>query len=140
MKNILGVCLIAAGMSGVMAAQNATKRVLREGIPVTMSVASEAVAMPAADETAATVITVTAEGSVFLGVQAVELNALAEVPASTVYLKADARAPFQQVLTVLEAFHGHSVVLLTTAPAKPEPGKITVPYGVPVALGSKGSD
>ena len=140
MKFVLGVCLIAAGMTGMVVAQDPTTPVLRQGISVEMPVASEAMAMPAADEVGATVITLTAGGKLFLGLQGVKIDALARVPASTVYVKADARVPYQQVLTVLDALHGHSMVLLTAPTGKTEPGKISPPYGVRLALGGKGSD
>jgi|SRR5271157_3096513 len=137
MKFVLEVCLIAAGMTGMVAAQEPAQPALQQGISVKMATASEAVAMPAADAEDATVITLTAEGKLFLGVQPVTADALARVTASTVYVKADARVPFQQVLTVLNGLHGHSVVLLTAATAKPIPGKITPPYGVRLTVGGK---
>jgi hypothetical protein len=140
MKVVLGVCLIAAGMTGIVVAQDPTKPVLRQGISVEMPVASEAVATPAADEVDATVITLTAEGTLFLGLQRVKIDALARVPASTVYVKADARAPYEQVLTVLDALHGHSIVLLTAPTVKTVSGKISPPYGVRLVMGGKGSD
>jgi hypothetical protein len=140
MKFVLGVCLIAAGMTGMAAAQDPTTPLLRQGISVEMPVAREAVAMPAADEVDATVITLTAEGKLFLGLQPVKIDALARVPASTVYVKADARAPYEKVLTVLDALHGHSIVLLTSPTVKAAPGKISPPYGVRLAMGDKGSD
>jgi hypothetical protein len=140
MKFVLGVCLIAVGMTAVAVAQDPTKPVLKQGISVEMPMASEAVAMPAADQLGATVITVTADGEVFLGMQSVAVDALARVPASTVYVKADARASYQQVLTVLEALRSHPVVLLTAPTVRTEPGAIAPPFGVSVALGNKESD
>ena len=140
MKFVLGVCLIAAGMTGMVVAQDPTNPVLRQGISVEMPVASEAVAMPKADEEDATVITLTAAGELFLGLQRVKIDALARVPASTVYVKADARAPYEQVLTVLDALHGHSIVLLTAPTVKTASGKPSPPYGVRLAMGGKGSD
>ena len=134
MRFAFSVCLIALGMTNVLAAQDPTKPVLRQGIPVQMPVASRAVALPAADEEDATVITVTVEGKLFLGVRPVDLNALANLPAPTVYLKADARAPLQQVLSVLNALSEHSLVLLTAPTAKPASGKITSPYGIRLTL------
>jgi len=140
MKYVLGVCLIAAGMTGLVAAQDPTKPVLREGISVKMPVASNAVAMPDADKEDAMVITVTAEGKLFLGTQPVTADALARVTASTVYVKADAKAPYQQVLAVLNALHDRSVGLLTAATAKPQAGKIAPPYGISVEVGGKGAE
>ena len=135
MKFVLEVCLTVAGMTALVVAQNSTKPALRQGISVEMPVASDAAAMPAADAEDATVITVTAEGKIFLGLQPVEVDALARVPASTVYVKAEARAAYQKVLTVLDELHGHSVILLTAPTAKAELGKTTPPYGVKLAVG-----
>jgi len=67
MKLMLGVCLIGASLAGVVSAQDPTEPVLRRGISVQMPAASEAVAMPAADEEDAIVVTVTAEGELFVG-------------------------------------------------------------------------
>jgi hypothetical protein len=56
--------------------------------------------------------------------------------AATVYVKADARAQYQSVLSVLDALQGKRVALLTAAPANVEKrGNITPPYGVTVAFG-----
>ena len=138
MKLVLEVCLIAAGLKGMVTGQDATKPMLRPGLPVQLAVAREAVPMPAADQFDAMVITVTADGNLLLGTQPVKVGALASITASTVYVKADARAPYQQVLTVLDALHGHSMVLLTAATAKPELGRILPPYGMKLAVGGKG--
>jgi hypothetical protein len=54
--------------------------------------------------------------------------------AETVYVKADSRAPFQTVLTVLDALRGKSVVLLTASPANVERAKIVSPYGIKVIV------
>jgi biopolymer transport protein ExbD len=51
-----------------------------------------------------------------------------------VYLKADSRVPFQQVLTVLDALRGRSVVLLAAPPKNVERKKIVPPYGVKVTV------
>lgn len=140
MKLVFGVWLIAAGLTGIAASQEPAKQVMQQGMAVKMPVASAAVAMPAADEGDATVITLTADGKLFLGVQPVTVDALAGVPTSTVYVKADARAAVQQLLTVLDALQGHSVVLLTAPTAKMGAGKITPPYGVRLAVGGKGAE
>lgn len=134
MRSILGVCLIALGVWGFLRAQDPAKPVLREGIYVEMATVNHAVAIPAADAVDATAVTVTSDGKIFVGTQPIELSALAGVPASTVYVKADARAPYQRVLTVLETLQGHSLALLTAPTVKPEAGKIAPPYGVVVTM------
>jgi biopolymer transport protein TolR len=135
MKSILGVCLMALIISSGVAAQDPTKPELRQGIPVQMPVASDAVAIPDADALNATVITVTADGKLFLGTQPAEESALKNLPGSTVYVKADARVPYQRVLTVLDELRGRSVVLLAGSASKADIGKITPPHGVKLAIG-----
>jgi len=134
-KHVLGVCLMAAGMINTMAGQDSTMPVWRPGISVEMATASHAAAIPEADSLDATVVAVTAVGKIYVGTKPVEVSALAGLPAPTVYVKADARAPYQQVLTVLEALHGHATVLVTAPPVKPEPVTIAQPYGIRVAVG-----
>lgn len=135
MKTTLGVCLLALSMATIVKSQDSTKPVLRPGISVQMSRASHAVEMPEADAEDATVVAVTNDGNVFLGLNRVETSALSSVKAGTVYVKVDARAPFQSVLTVLDALHGRPVVLLTAPLARREEGKIMSPYGVKVSMG-----
>jgi hypothetical protein len=52
-----------------------------------------------------------------------------------VYVKADPRASYQHVLSVVSALSSHPLVLLTEAKVKAEPGKLTPPYGVSLAVG-----
>jgi biopolymer transport protein ExbD len=138
MKSVLEVCLIAFIMTFLAAAQEPAKPPLRQGISVQMPVANHLVEMPAADEQGATVVTVTANGKVFLGVQPVEVSALSGANQRTTYLKVDARAPYQRVLTVLDALRGHPIVLLA-APASEPSGtqKIVPPYGMKVTVGAQ---
>lgn len=134
MKSVLEVCVVALAMAFVAAAQDQSKPVLRPGIQVQMAVASHAVEMTAADKEDATVVSITADGRVFLGVKLVDVSALSSLGSATVYVKADARVPYQKLLAVLDALHGRPVVLLT-APANMEKGKLVPPYGLKVMLG-----
>ncbi len=65
------------------------------------------------------------------------MNALRTVKHATVYVKADARVPYQKLLAVLEALQPRPTVLLTAAPKPAPKGEITPPYGVKVALGGQ---
>lgn len=94
-----------------------------------MPVASHAVEMRAADEQNATVIAVTADGRVFAGIEPAEPSALSKLSETTVYVKADFRAPFQKVLAVLDALRGKSVVLLSAPPENVAKGEYVPPYG-----------
>lgn len=119
-----------------MGAQDSTKPALRPGITVEMPVANHAIEMDAADQEDATVVSITADGKLFIGINPVEISDLNKAKAETVYVKADARARFQTVLTVLEALRGHSTALLTAPTLKAEHGSITPPYGVKLSLGA----
>ncbi len=134
MKSLLVVCLLA-GSSAALWAQNAATPVLRPGVSVKMAVARNAVEMRAADEQNATVVAVTAEGKLYIGVKPAQLADLSKLSAQTVYVKADARTQYQTILDVLEALHGKRVSLLTASPGNAEKGKILPPYGVDVRLG-----
>ena len=128
--------LIALTMACVaVAQQDPTKPVLRPGISVQMPVSNQAIEMREADDEDATGVAVTADGKLFVGARPAQLSDLGRLNAQTVYMKADARVPYQQILTVLDALHGHSVVLLTSSPSSAENSGITWPYGVKVMLG-----
>jgi biopolymer transport protein ExbD len=107
---------------------------LKEGVSVDMPVASHAVEMRAADEQNAVVVSITANGAVFVGIDASDPAALNRLTERTVYVKADVRAPFQTVLAVLDALHGKSVVLLSAPPkAARKPGYVPA-YGTKVTV------
>ena len=101
----------------------------KKGVHVEMPVASHAVEMRAADEQNAVVVAITEYGKVFVGIQSAEPTALNRVSQRTVYVKADARAPYQIVLSVLDALHGKSVVLLSQSPEDRVKGEYIAPFG-----------
>jgi len=132
MKSVIEAYLVGSMLIYGAGAQDPQKIVLREGISVQMPVAGHAVEMRAADELNATVVAITADGRVFVGIKPAEPSELSDLSERTVYVKADSRVPYQTVLTVLDALRGKSVVLLT-APAEKAPG-ITPPYGVMLSV------
>jgi biopolymer transport protein ExbD len=136
MKITLEVCLLVLAMVPVtVSAQEPTKPALRHGVSVMMPVSSQAVEMQSADDLNATLVAVSADGKLFVGAQPAQLNDLGKLDAKTVYVKADARVPYQSVLTVLDALRGHSLVLLAV-PSSKSIGT-GIPYGVNVSLGSR---
>lgn len=137
MKSILGVSALVLLVGGVLGAQNSTTPVMQPGISVQLPVSNQAIAVPAADQKDATVVTVSARGDLYVGTQPITNGEIAGLHASTIFLKADARAPYQQVLTVLSALQGRRVVLLAEATAKAVPETITPPYGLPVMVGAQ---
>jgi biopolymer transport protein ExbD len=102
--------------------------------------------MPEADNEGAFIVTVTDEGTVYLGVNRIALRDLKEKVRSTpfqrgqkIYIKADARTPYARVLEVLDASRtGGSApqVLLTGHTGPSTPGTVVPPEGVEVQLGS----
>jgi biopolymer transport protein ExbD len=127
--------MLGAILACTASAQDPSKPVLTAGVSVRMPVSQHAVAMPAADALDVKVVAITAEGKVFHGVTVVEpesLNGL--VVSDAVYVKVDARAPFQRVLAVLDALRGKQVSLLTAAPETAPKARILPPYGIRLAL------
>lgn len=118
-------------VAGIALAQ---EPVMRKGVSVQMAVAHHAVEVRGADEANATVVAITADGKIYSGVERVEPGALSQLSATTVYVKADARTPFQTVLSVVDALRGKSVVLLSASPsATPQP-KFVWPYGTTISV------
>jgi len=130
MKSLFEACLVGSILICGARAQDSQNVVLRQGVSVQMAAADHAVEMRAADEPNATVIAITAEGKVYLGVKVIEPGALSNLSEETVYVKADSRAPYQRVLTVLDALQGKSVILLTASPANATRQRIMPPYGM----------
>src|SRR5579872_931827 len=83
MKTIITICLVVLVTMCVTNAQTASKPGLTSGISVKMPVAINAVEMPAADQPNATVVSVTADGRVFIGTRQVEPGALAGLTQGT---------------------------------------------------------
>jgi hypothetical protein len=130
MKSLIEVCVVGSILICAASAQQESKPALKAGVSVQMAVADHAVVMRAADEENATVVAITADGKLYLGIQPSEPGALSTLNAEIVYVKADSRAPFQKVLSVLDALRGKSVVLLTASPANGDRTRIQPPYGI----------
>jgi biopolymer transport protein ExbD len=130
MRSLIEVSLVGLALICGAGAQDSQQIPLKQGVSVQMSVASHAVEMRAADAPNAQVVAITADGKVYLGVKATDSGALSNLSEGTVYVKADSRAPYQKVLTVLDALRGKSVVLLTAPPENAVRQGIVPPYGV----------
>lgn len=134
MKSVNEACvagsILIAGAVTLFSQQPA----LRQGISVEMPVAGHAMEMRAADEQNATVVAITANGRVFLGIQPTDPAALSRLSKKTVYVKADAQAPYQQLLAVLDALRGRSVVLLSAPPENALRQGSVPPYGTKLVL------
>jgi biopolymer transport protein ExbD len=129
MKIIMQAGLVAAVLLSLVSAQ-----ALKKGVSVQLASASHAVEMRAADEPNARVVAITADGKVYSGIDITEPAALSSLSDATVYVKADARAPYQKVLAVLDALRGKSVVLLTASPENAARQGVVPPYGLKLTL------
>jgi len=114
MKSATKACLLGLIL---ISGSGAQKPALRQGVAVEMPVASHAIEMRAADEQNAVVLAIAADGKVFVGIEPTEPAALSRLSETTVYVKADIRAPYPKILAVLDALRGKSVVLLSAPPA-----------------------
>lgn len=145
MNRILEVCLVAITLAANMLSASAQAPALRQGVSVQMAASSNATPMPAADSNDAWIVTITADGSLYFGVDPVDAAGLTNDMMihprkrdAKLYIKADARAPFSSVERVLEAGREagfEAPVLLTAQPAVPQSGTVTPPSGLEVLIG-----
>lgn len=138
MRRFIGVCFVGFVLIAGTGARYPQAPPLKRGISVEMPVVDHATEVRAADEPSATVVVITGEGKIFAGVDPALPAALSSLK-GTIYLKADARAPYQQVLTVLDALRGKAVVLLSAPPANlsaqdSSKGRYVSPYGTKLSI------
>jgi biopolymer transport protein ExbD len=123
---------------------------LQKGVSVQMAVTSNAMTVPAADNQNAWVVAVTADGSLYFGADPMTPEALdhwmkthPRNREAKLYVKADVRAQFAYVKTVLgpaRSSYFEDVVLLASQPGSPASGSIAPPKGIEVLLGAPASD
>ena len=151
MNYLLEVCLVvtlAAGARPAIGAksQAITAPTMQKGISVELPVTSNAVAMPDADQEDALIVSVTDDGSVYFGVDPISPAALAEKVRDglsnrterKLYIKADARTPYANVVKVLDAMRTAGVEapnLLTAQRDSSGPGTLIPPKGLEVLIG-----
>ncbi len=124
-----------------------TAQAIQKGISVELAFTSNAVPAPDADNEGSLIVTVTDGGSVYFGIDPVTPAALAgkikdrlSPREQKLYVKADARVPYADVVKVLDAAHTAGVealTLLTTQRESPEPGTVVPPKGLEVLVGSR---
>jgi biopolymer transport protein TolR len=155
MNHLLEVCLsitLAAGLAPTLPAQSNSDALptLRKGISVQMPITTTAVPMPDADKEDALIVTITDDSTVYLRLDPVSPSdlaggireVLANQPGKNVYIKADARTPYAQVVKVLTALRNAGLEaprLLTAQPDSHAPGTLAVPDGLQVFTGSLSS-
>lgn len=143
MKQLLFVCLIAAGSVGAMSYAYAQIPALQQGVSVQMAATRNASAFPAADADDAWIVAVTADGQLYLGIRPVtpdellhEMRVAPRNRETKLYVKSDARTPYANVARVLDAARHdlfQSAVLLTLQP-EPHAGAIAPPEGLEVRI------
>src|SRR5579864_358380 len=146
MKYMLLVCLLSLSLVATTSAQSPA---LRRGVSVQEAKTNHAVAMPEADRDDAWVISVTAEGQLFFGAEEMTTDSLWDQMKKTphrrdakLYVKADARAPFERVEKVLElgrAGYFEVAGLLTSQAQRVAAGSIVPPMGLEVELSPQAS-
>ena len=142
MNSLLFVCFLSCASA---TACNAQQQEMRPGVSVQMAVANSAPAVPDADDSDAWIVTVTADGSLFFGTDRMTREELGNWMIShprkrgqKLYVKADARTQYADVLNVLEAIRSIGVdapTLLTTQLDSPQPGIVLPPKGLEVLVG-----
>ncbi len=144
LKNTVWSVAIVALLGTLLAAPRSSAQAMQEGISVELASTSSAVPVPDADHHGALIITVTDNGTLYFGIDPVTPDTLAEKlkgrpshHAQTLYLKADARAPYASVVKVLDAAHTAgvaSVTLLTIQPKAMQAGTVVFPEGIEMEL------
>ena len=149
MKRLLEVCFVALTLAGVtllVAAQTADDPMQR-GIAVDQPVMHNAVAMPEADKEDAVVVTLTQDGSVYLGIDRTSVaalsekirNALSNRNARIVYIKADAHVPYSSVVGIMDSLRAANIqrFVLLTARDSDKPGALVTPSGLEMLFVSR---
>jgi biopolymer transport protein TolR len=124
----------------------ATAQAMRKGISVELPVTSNAAPMPDADQEDALIVSVTEDGTVYFGVEQIIPAGLAEKVTGglsnrtekKLYIKADARTPYANVVKVLDAVRTAGVEapnLLTARRDSSKPGTLVPPKGLEVLVG-----
>jgi biopolymer transport protein ExbD len=144
MKCLLSVCL-ALFIGVAIFVTNGRGQSLQKGMSVQMATTSHATTMPEADNQNAWIVAVTRDGRIYFGTEQVRGEELTEQMKvrprnrdASLYLKADAGAPFQSIRQVLRSARDvlfDDVVLLTSQPETSLPGTIVPPKGLEVWIG-----
>ena len=141
MKCLKEVCLIALSLAATTVVAQDPTIPMQRGITVQLPATSNAVAVPSADKQDALVVAVTRDGRVYLGTDLISPSDLAAKVKSEMatradkrlYVKADARTPYANVVAVLDAVQTSGVQRLTLLTDQREPseaGKLVTPTGL----------
>ena len=138
------VLTVASVLAIVLSAARSNAQQLQQGISVQMPPATNSAPMPEADDQNAWIVTVTADGSLYFGIDPVTpeslLDEMKKRPRNRnakLYIKADARAPYASVERALAAAHVdlfEDSVLLTDQSETSARGTVVSPKGLEVLL------
>ena len=143
LKNRVWSVALLVSVTAMSAAPQSSAQAMQKGISVQLAPTSSAVPVPDADNQDALIITVTDTGRIYFGIDPVTPDSLAEKlkgrPSrrQSLYIKADARAPYARVVKVLDAARTAGVAgvtLLTTQPRTTPAGTIILPEGIEMEL------
>jgi biopolymer transport protein ExbD len=147
MNYLLEVCLVAITLTaGITPIAAQPPQAMQKGISVELALTSNAAPMPGADQEDASIVSVTADGSVYFGVNPISPAALSEKLKSglsdrigkELYIKADARTQYANVMSVLDAVRAAGLRapnLLTAQQGSSEQGNLVPPKGLQVSAG-----
>ncbi len=150
MNHLLELCLVTT-LATIITTHGAAQSnagappPMQKGISVQLPVTTSATAIPEADQPEALVVSITSDGSMYVGVKRVIPAALQETLKvavanrndKTLYFKADARIPYANVVTVIDAVRTSGVEVLNLLTAQPEsraPGSAVPPKGIRICL------
>jgi biopolymer transport protein ExbD len=144
LKNRLWIVALLAVGTTLSVAPRSAAQAMQKGISVELARTSSAVPVPDADNRDAFIVAVTDTGRLYFGIDMVAPDALAEKfkarpshHTQTLYIKADARAPYASVVKILDAAHTAGVAgvtLLTTQPNTAAAGTVLPPRGLEMEL------
>jgi biopolymer transport protein ExbD len=148
MKRLLEAFLVAvtlASLASPAVAQAVAAVPMQRGVAVDLPVTRSAVAIPDADKEDALVVAVTRKGDVFLGTDRTSVAALPQKIKSAVsnrsakvlYIKADARAPYSTVVSILDSLDPlglRKFALLTAQVGSEKAGTLVAPKGLEMQI------
>jgi biopolymer transport protein ExbD len=164
MNHLLEVCLVALslakGITPSVAAQTSAAapwnsfltephvivaQTMQKGISVELPVATNAVPIPKAENDNSLIVTVTHDGSLYVGVNPISPSELAEKvrgalsdqAEKTLYIKADARISYASLIKVLDSVRAtgvEGVTLVTAQRDAEEPGALVPPKGLEMLI------
>lgn len=127
------VAFLAVVTMMLAAPRSSAAQAMQKGISVELAPTSSAAPMPDADKQDASIVAVSASGKFYFGIDPVAPDSLEETIKNrashrTLYIKADARAPYACVVKVLDAAHSAGVTDVTLLTAQPETKRVgTIP-------------